>query len=219
MARSRARGVTGSPHHGGIHQPQRRKPSRPTPQQAASSRYQSPYQSGPVLSVARRGASEVTLTPSLGVSPGACATQATSEYSTISPGRLGADAGAHTARAVNHADLPRAQRSHSRSDRRLSIPTGRDMLSLSTSVYGPTADQLVCRLLIGLLGNGNGGTLVSGSRLPDSGRFAAPTGWRKNMYRMMTASLFLVASTAFCSAQELIPSEWKSQNFGRTNPN
>jgi hypothetical protein len=77
------------------------------------------------------------------------------------------------------------------------------MLSLSISVYDRTADQLVCRLLIGLLGNGNGGTLVSGSRLPDSGRFAAPTGWRKNMYRMVTASLFLVASTAFCSAQEL----------------
>ena len=32
------------------------------------------------------------------------------------------------------------------------------------------------------------------------------------MYRMVTASLFLVASTAFCSAQELIPSEWKSQH-------
>ena len=32
------------------------------------------------------------------------------------------------------------------------------------------------------------------------------------MYRMVTASLILVASTAFCSAQELIPSEWKSQH-------
>ena len=32
------------------------------------------------------------------------------------------------------------------------------------------------------------------------------------MYRMVTASLLLVASTAFCSAQELIPSEWKSEH-------
>jgi len=46
------------------------------------------------------------------------------------------------------------------------------------------------------------GELWCQDRLPDSGRFAATTGWRKNMYRMATASLLLVASTAFCSAQE-----------------
>jgi hypothetical protein len=70
----------------------------------------------------------------------------------------------------------------------------------------------VCRPLIAHLGNGNPGTSVSGSRLSDSGRFTATTGWRKNMYRMVTASLLLVASAAFCSAQELIPSEWKSEH-------
>jgi len=99
------------------------------------------HQAGRVLSAARRGAPRGDADAIAGSLAGRlCDAGDGRDIQQFHQDGLGADAAAHFARTVNHADLLRARRSHSAADRRLSIPTGMDMLSLRTSVYGPTAE-------------------------------------------------------------------------------